>query len=192
MPRLFLIVFISLLTSCSHMNRGLVDGYKKFEVKQVGEYTCWAAVQQGILSYSGSETTQYEVVRKFAKSMYYFDLSVETFELYKDTSKIGLPDYHIRDALSVDKKIAKKSVEKLIDSDEPIVVLANNHVSVIVGYSKINYYVADPWFGKIIVRKKSDYKMLSRDKRIKERAKFFTINSMSKDKKKELKVLANI
>lgn len=123
-----------------------IKNANKLITQQKGMFWCWAATIEAVNKYENKKLPQEKVILKHTRFSQ-FDLTE-----YQMSPAFMMP---IDDYLNVLSKyqykpIPQDSIEKQLQKNKPVIYLANNHTSVIVGFTSSTYKIMDTSFGKII------------------------------------------
>lgn len=164
--RLLLVIICLIQVSCSVNQTKTISYANDLKIRQIGQYTCWAATLEALSKVNGKKVSQKELVQLYALAAYKTILDKEQFERFKDDRLASLD---FRTAISIfglgNKPISKESIENEINNDNPVVYLANNHTSIIVGYNQDRYLVMDTNLGEIVEFSKLQFTFISADPR---------------------------
>jgi hypothetical protein len=170
------IVLFSLLLAPAHFSTlapKMISNYAMLITKQVGPFACWVATEEGILKYNGRTESQENIIKSFWLKRYGVFLDGLQTSFLINSHLLSLPPEYITSVFEIEKYINKTDIEIEIDNNHPVVSMNNNHMSIIVGYDKEYYYVADPWYGRVVIIEKSYFEFFDRTVRELGGARFF-------------------
>ena len=123
----------------------MIKNPEKLVTKQKGLYWCWAASVEALEKYDDKIISQESIITKWKN----VDLTFLTF--YKDDVFLSQdPIFYKYNIIKNMSKIYKWDIDSYIKQSKPVLYIANNHISLIVGYNSQEFYVMDTAIGKII------------------------------------------
>jgi hypothetical protein len=171
-----ILCLIFLLQSCAtHIyDNKLVKNYEKVITKQIGTSTCWASTAQGISNYLGTPKDQEEILSDFWQNKYGYRLGKIGVLYVKDKPTAGIKHGELPMVFKVMNVIKKGEIEAAINDDKPVVTLAHNHITTIIGYDNVYYYYADPFTGLVLRKEKILIEYMNSEHHEYGEARFFT------------------
>lgn len=156
----FLVIIFTVLLSTLYYNKAnaktvILAPYEKIKVKQFGLNWCWAAVLESFYKYENKQITQFDILKGFSKK----DLTylIET----KDSIEHGIFKSEFEALyLKEFEEISNFEIVPSIEQSLPVIMLRNNHVELIYGYSGKYFHAMNPAREKPSILKFEDLRYL--------------------------------
>lgn len=165
-----LILLILIISYSAKAEDIFVKGFENLKVRQFGYNWCWAATLESAYQFKGDKVTQLEIMQGYTRE------TREVIIQNKDSAFYGIPmSLFISTYLRGFREITKKQVKDSLKKDQPVILINNNHVSLIVGIYGNDFVIMDPAEGRFVVKNPHKIKFAYYDKKFRHKSEFYVV-----------------